>query len=277
MEAISSPEVAYSPFTEFTNVLRSEFTKLRSVRSTYWTLFAAVVFTIGLGVLGAFVVPAHLQAHDRATFNATRLSLSGVNLAQIAVGVLGVLIITNEYGTGMIRATLSAVPQRRLVLAAKGVVFAAVALVVGLIASFIAYFVTQAILSGQHPAAFAGRQLQSSLSDPGVLRAVAGAGLYLAVLGLLGLGLGAIIRVSAGAISALFGLLFVLPIFSAAALPQSWQNTINPYLPFNAGSDIFKVRLDPTDLAPWAGFGVFCIYAAVALAVACVVISRRDA
>jgi ABC-2 type transport system permease protein len=277
MEAISAPQAVYSPASEFANVLRSEFTKLRSVRSTYWTLFAAVIFTIGLGVLGAFVVPAHLQAHDRVTFDATRLSLSGVNLAQIAVGVLGVLIVTSEYGTGMIRATLSAVPQRRMVLAAKGVVFAAVALVVGLIASFVAYFVTQAILSSQHPAAFAGRQLQSSLSDPGVFRAVAGAGLYLAALGLLGLGLGAIVRVSAGAISALFGLLFVLPIFSAAALPQSWQDTINPYLPFNAGREIFTVHPDAGDLAPWAGFGVFCIYAAVALAVACVVISRRDA
>jgi ABC-2 type transport system permease protein len=277
MEAISAPHAVYSQRSEFVNVVRSEFTKLRSVRSTYWTLFAAVVFTVGLGVLGAFVVPAHLEGHDRLTFNATRLSLSGVNLAQIAVGVLGVLVVTSEYGTGMIRATLSAVPQRRLVLAAKGVVFAATALVVGLLASFVAYFVTQAILSGQHPAAFAGRPLQSSLSDPGVFRAVAGAGLYLAALGLLGLGLGAIIRVSAGAISALFGLLFVLPIFSAAALPQSWQDTINPYLPFNAGREIFTVHPDPGDLAPWAGFGVFCIYAAVALAVACVVIKRRDA
>jgi len=277
MEAITAPEAAYSPMANFGNVVRSEFTKLRSVRSTYWTLFAAVFLTIGLGVIGAFVVPAHLQGHDRFTFNATRLSLSGVNLAQIAIGVLGVLVITSEYGTGMIRATLSAVPQRRLVLAAKGVVFAATALVVGLLASFVAFFVTQAILAGQHPAAFAGRSLEASLSDPGVLRAVAGAGLYLAVLGLLGLGLGAIIRASAGAISALFGLLFVLPIFSAAALPQSWQDTINPYLPFNAGRDIFTVHADPGGLGPWAGFGVFCIYAVVALGIACVVISRRDA
>jgi ABC-2 type transport system permease protein len=277
MEAISTPELAYSPLSNFGNVVRSEFTKLRSVRSTYWTLFATVLFTIGLGVIGAIVVPAHLQFHDRTTFNATRLSLSGVNLAQIAIGTLGVLIVTNEYGTGMIRATLTAVPQRREVLAAKGLVFAAVALVVGLFASFAAYFLTQAILSGQHPAAFAGRQLQSSISDPGVLRAVAGAGLYLAALGLLGLGLGTIIRVSAGAISALFGLLFVLPIFSAAALPQSWQNTINPYLPFNAGREIFTVSPGSGNLSPWGGFGVFCLYGVIALAIATVVIRRRDA
>jgi ABC-2 type transport system permease protein len=277
MEAITTPQVSYGAMAEFSNVLRSEWTKLRSVRSTYWTLLVAIFLTIGLGALGAAFVPNHFRGRDAATFNATRLSLSGVNLAQIAIGVLGVLVITNEYGTGMIRATLSAVPQRRLVLAAKGVVFAATALVVGLLASFAAFFVTQAILSGEHPAAFAGRQLQASISDPGVFRAVAGGGLYLAALGLLGLGLGAIIRVSAGAISALFGVLFVLPIFSAAALPQSWQNTINPYLPLNAGGDIFKARLDSGDLGPWSGLGVFCIYVAVALAVGCVVITRRDA
>ena len=177
----------------------------------------------------------------------------------------------------MIRATLSAVPQRRVVLAAKGVVFAVVALLTGLLASFVAFFVVQAILSGQHPAVFAGARLQASISDPGVLRAVAGAGLYLAALGLLGLGLGAIIRVSAGAISALFGVLFVLPILSAAALPQSWRDTVDPYLPLNAGGAIFTLHRDPTALAPWAGFGVFCLYVAIVLAIACVVIDRRDA
>jgi ABC-type transport system involved in multi-copper enzyme maturation permease subunit len=277
MEAASLPLEHYSSTSNFANVLRSEFTKLRSVRSTYWTLFAAVALIIGIGAIAAGVVPGHLRADDRLTFNGTRLSLSGVNLAQIAVGVLGVLVITSEYGTGMIRATVSAVPQRRMLLAAKGVVFAVTALIVGLVASFIAFFVTQAILSGQHPAIFGARQLQSSLSDPGVFRAVAGAGLYLAVLGLLGLGLGTIIRASAGAISALFGLLFVLPILSETILSSSEQNTINPYLPFNAGREIFTVHPDSGSLGPWSGFGVFCIYAVVALVVASIVISRRDA
>ncbi len=277
MEATNAPQAAYGPAAEFSNVLRSEFTKLRSVRSTYWTLLVALVLTIGLAAITAVVVPGHLHLDDRATFNGARLSLGGVNLAQIAIGVLGVLVITSEYGTGMIRATLSAVPQRKMLLAAKGVVFAVTALIVGLVASFAAFFLSQAILAGQHPAAFAGAHLQSSISDPGVLRAVAGAGLYLAVLGLLGLGLGAIIRASAGAISALFGLLFVLPIFSAAVLSPSQQNTIDPYLPFNAGRDVFTVHTGSGDLGPWSGFGVFCIYAAVALAIACVAITRRDA
>jgi ABC-2 type transport system permease protein len=271
MEAIASPQVSYSPLSNFGNVLRSEFTKLRSVRSTYWTLFAALVFTVGLAAIGAIVVSgnyATFNAHEKADFNATRLSLGGVNLAQIAIGVLGVLVITSEYGTGMIRATLSAVPQRRTVLAAKAIVFAATALVVGLVASFIAFFIGQAILSSQ--------SIQASISDPGVFRAVVGGGLYLAALGLLGLGLGAIIRASAGAISALFGILFVLPIISAL-LPQSWQDTINKYLPFDAGRQIFSTTHDSGVLGPWAGYGVFCLYAAIVLAVAAVLINRRDA
>ncbi len=272
MQAIASPQISAGPRSNFPNVLRSEFTKLRSVRSTYWTLFAAVLFTIGLAAIGAIFASgnyAHFNVREKADFNPTRLSLVGVNLAQIAIGVLGVLVITSEYATGMIRATLGAVPQRRTVLAAKAIVFAATALVIGTVASFVAYFVGQAILSGQH--------LQSSIGDPEVLRAVFGGGLYLAAIGLLGLGLGAIIRVSAGAISALFGILFVLPIISTVALPQSWQDTINPYLPGDAGRQIFAVQHSATSLAPWAGFGVFCLYAAVALAAAAVLINRRDA
>ncbi len=271
MEAISTPPVSYGPLYNFGNVLRSEVTKLRTVRSTYWTLFAAVVFTIGISAIGAIFTAnnyAHFNAREMANFNPTERSLGGVNLAQIAIGVLGVLVITSEYGTGMIRATLSAVPQRRLVLAAKALTFAVTALVIGTIASFIAYFLGQAIFTGQAP--------HSSISDPGVLRAVFGGGLYLAAIGLLGLGLGAIIRVSAGAISSLFGILFVLPII-AALLPQSWQDTIDPYLPLNAGRQIFSVAHDTNVLSPWAGYGVFCLYAAIALLIAAVLINRRDA
>jgi ABC-2 type transport system permease protein len=262
---------APGPLASFPSILRSEFTKLRSVRSTYWTLFAAVVFTIGLSVIAALVVSgnyAGFSPRRKADFNATQLSLGGLNLAQIAIGVLGVLTITSEYGTGMIRATLSAVPQRRTMLAAKGIVFAATALAIGLFASFVAYLLGQALLSGQAPT--------TSLGDPHVLRAVVGGGLYLAALGLLGLGLGAIIRASAGAISALFGLLFVPPIIMAL-LPQSWQDTIDPYLPFNAGHQVFSVTHDAGSLGSWSGYGVFCIYAAVALALGAFLLHRRDA
>ncbi len=252
-------------------VVRSEYTKLRSVRSSYWTLLAAVVAIVGLGaVLCATYIGHydHIRASERASFDPTSFSLNGMLLAQLAVGVLGVLLITNEYTTGMIRATFAAVPQRRTVLAAKALVFTVVTLVVGEVACFAAYLIGQSILSSKH--------IESSLSDPGVLRAVIGGGLYLAVLGLLALGLGTLIRHSAGAIAALFGLILVLPGI-AHALPQSWQDHVNQYLPSNAGTQIWHIRLDPHTLSPWAGLGVFCIYAAVALAAGALLLSRRDA
>lgn len=253
------------------DVLRSELTKFRSVRSTYWTLLATVAAIVGLGaLLCTFYVGHydHIRAGERATFEPTSFSLNGLVLAQLAVGVLGVLLMTSEFGTGMIRATFAAVPQRRTVLAAKAVVFTVVTLIVGELACFIAFFIGQGILSSKH--------IQASIGDPGALRAVIGGGLYLAVLGLLALGLGAIIRHSAGAIAALFGLLLVLPGL-AHALPQSWQDSVNQYLPSNAGQQIYHIRLDPHTLQPWAGLGVFCVYAALALGVAALLLMRRDA
>lgn len=236
----------------FTHVLRSELLKLRSVRSTFWTLVSAVVFNVALAALAAGFIAGRLNAHEKQTVDAIRLSLAGVHFSQIAFGVLGVLVISSEYGTGMIRATLSAVPQRRAVLAAKAIVFTVTALVIGTASSFAAYFAFQASLSGD--------SLRSSLSDPGVLRAVTGGGLYLAALGLLGFGLGAIIRASAGAIATLFGLLFVPPIL-INLLPHAWQTTVGPYFPMEAGSQIFvATRHDPGALGAWSGFGVFCLY-----------------
>ncbi len=187
-------------------VLRSELTKLRTVRSTYWTLFTAVVAIVGLGAfLCAEYVGhyAHIRPEEKGNFDPTSFSLNGLLLAQLAVGVLGVLLITSEYSTGMIRATLAAVPQRRTVLAAKALVFIAVTVVLGVAACFAAFLIGQSILSSKH--------IEASLGDPGVLRAVIGGGLYLTVLGLLALGLGTLIRHSAGAIAALFGLVLVLP------------------------------------------------------------------
>jgi ABC-2 type transport system permease protein len=268
MEAIATPQTSSSPLAGFADVLRAEFCKLRSVRSTSWTLVAAVVSNVGLAALLAIFLPGQLSDNDKATFDATRVSLGGLHLSQIAIGVLGVLVITSEYDTGMIRVTLSAVPQRRRVLAAKAIVFTATALVVGIVACFAGFFVFQAFLSDA--------SLRSSLGDPGVLRAVTGGGLYLTVLGLLGLGLGAIIRGSAGAIAALLGVLFVPPLV-LELLPRSWQDTIGPYVPLEAGSQIFSLRRDAGALGPWSGFGVFCLYAAVALGVGFVLIDRRDA
>lgn len=261
----------------FGDVLRSEWTKLRSVRSTYWTLLAAVVVTVGISALVCSIYASQystMSASDRAFFDPTSFSLNGVFLAQFAIGVLGVLIITGEYSTGAIRSTLAAVPQRRTVLAAKATVFTAVTLVVGLVSCFAAFLVGQAILSTQG--------IQAHLGDPGVLRAVAGSGIYLAVLGLFALGVGTLIRRSAGAISALFGVILVLPVL-VQTLPSSWSNVIAKYLPSNAGQAIAQtVQAGPHSpggemLSPWVGMGVFCLYAAVALAFAAVVLRRRDA
>jgi hypothetical protein len=168
----------------------------------------------------------------------------------------------------MIRVTFSAVPRRRLVLTAKAIVLAVTALVGGIVASFAAYFVFQWLLTGD--------SLRSSIGDPGVIRALIGGGLYLAILGLLGFGLGIIIRSSAGAIASLFGLLFV-PQILVELLPSTWKTTIGPYVPMEAGSQIFSQHREAGALGPWAGLGVFCLYAAVALVVGFLLINRRDA
>lgn len=253
------------------DVVRSEFTKFRTVRSTYATLVAAFVAAAALGPVQCALYASrypNVDAHEKAKFSALGLSLNGIQLAQLAIGVLGVLLITSEYATGLIRATFGAVPQRRTVMAAKALVFTAATIIIGEIACFIAFFASQAFLSAKH--------LETHIGDPGVLRAVIGGGLYLAVLGLLALGLGTMIRYSAGAIATLLGMLFVLPGI-AGALPQAWQNTISQYLPSNAGQQIFAVRIKPFTLQPWAGLGVFCIYAAIALFAGAILLKRRDA
>jgi hypothetical protein len=251
-------------------VVSSEWCKLRSVRSTWWALAAAAAFNVVTAAVLGIVLPRVLSARQQAAeADPVRLSLGGLHLSQVAIGVLGVLVITSEYGSGMIRASLSAVPARRLMLAAKTAVFTTAALAVGLATCFGAYLIFQAFLP-------AGDAMRTSLGDPGVARAVTGAGLYLAVLGLLGLGLGAVLRSGAGAISALFGLLFVPPLIMTL-LPSSWQDTAGRYLPMNAAESVYIVHRQAHSLAPWTGFAVFCAYAAAALLTGFILISRRDA
>jgi ABC-type transport system involved in multi-copper enzyme maturation permease subunit len=187
--------------------------------------------------------------------------------AQLAIGVLGVLVITAEYATGMIRATLSAVPKRLPVLWGKALVFGAVALAVSLPAVFIVFFIGQAILWGQH--------INIGITHPGVIRALFGAALYLTVMGLLGLGLGAIVRSTAGGIAALAGIVFVLPPI-IGLLPSSVSNSIDPYLPSNVGGAVWTITPDPNTLAPWTGLLVFAAYAAASIAIAAFLLNRRD-
>jgi len=251
-------------------VALSEWTKLRSVRSTRWSLLATLVLVIGIGILACVVFEnrwPHLSPGERDHFNALRASLVGVNFAQLAIGVLGVLVITGEYSTGMIRASMSAVPKRLPVLWGKAMVFGAVALALSLPVVFIVFFAGQAILSGQH--------INISISHPGVLRALFGAALYLMVMGLFGLGLGAITRSTAAGISSLAALIFVLPPI-ITLLPTSTANAISPYLPSNAGGAVWTIHPDPNTLAPWTGLALFAGYAALSLVIAAVLLVRRD-
>jgi ABC-2 type transport system permease protein len=255
----------------FRAVVRAEWTKMRSVRSTMWTLAVTVGLAVGFGTLvGVSQVNGSdtLTPVQRLRFDPTSLSLSGLFLAQMAIGVLGVLMITSEYATGQIRATLGATPRRMTVLAAKAVTFVVVVVTVGLVASFSAFGIGQAIFSGKH--------IGVSLGDPGVLRAVVGGALYLAAVGALGLGLGTILRRTAGAIAALVGLLLVIPLVSTF-LPAAWSDHLTRYLPAQAGMSVFRVVPDATSLSPWTGFAVLVGYAALALIVGGLLLVRRDA
>ncbi len=276
--------------------MAAEWTKLWSVRSTMWTLAATVVAVVGLCALGTGTVSPSEIIEDP-----TRRSLIGIFLGQLIFGVLGVLVMSAEYGTGTIRATLSAVPRRPLVLTAKVLVFGAVAVVVSEILAFSAFAVGQAILSAKHAVGSKAAAVQhaqqfgvklphniqavlttgsASLGQPGVLRAVIGAGLYLTVLGLLALGLATIIRHTAGAISAFVGVVLVLPLI-VQALPASISNAVARYLPANIGLVMFSTAGAPDRIgyafSPWTGFAILLLYTVVILAIGCWVLVRRDA
>lgn len=252
-------------------VLRSEWTKLRTQPAALWALSVTVVLTVAAGILYSLLRvarPPHGAAAISA-FDPVAVSLSGVQLAQIAVGVLGVLLITSEYASGLIRTSLAAVPRRLPVLWGKAGTLAAVTVAVSLPAAFAAFAAGQSILGRQH--------LAVPFSQPGAARAIIGSALYLAVSALLGLGLGALLRSSAGGIAALLGLQFGLPIL-AGFLPGSWSQDIVRYLPATAGQAVTFARPDPSSsLPPWTGFGVFCLYAAVLLGLAAVRMRRGDA
>jgi ABC-type transport system involved in multi-copper enzyme maturation permease subunit len=249
--------------------MRSEWTKLWSVRSTRWSLLAAFGFTVGIAAIACAVVShhwPHMDLRERANFHPLEPNLAGVQLAQLAIGVLGVLIITAEYSTGMIRASFTAVPKRLPVLWAKAVIFATVTLGLMLPAVLIAFFVGESIFSGRH--------INVAFGAPHIARAVIGAALYLTVVGLFGLGLGAIVRNTAGGIASFAAIMFVLPPLMNV-LPTSWNNAASPYLPLAAGEAILSTT-PGNHLSPWVGLGLFLGYAVAAIALAAVLLVRRD-
>ena len=268
--APAGPQVS-SGRAGFAGTLRSELVKIRSTRSTYWTLVGLVVITVAVGALGSFAA-AH-NVDDGADFDPTNRSLDGLYLGQLVIAALGALTITSEYSTGMISISLTAMPRRAVVFAAKAVAFGLVALVTGLVTSFAAFFVGQALMSSKH--------INATLGQPHVMRAVIGGALFLTVCGLLAFGIGMIVRHTAGAVTASIALLLVVPLL-VTLLPVAWQNDVNKWVPTYAGAQIYATRPDPADPAmshmfsAWTGFGVFAMYAAIVLLGAMVAFRRRD-
>jgi ABC-2 type transport system permease protein len=248
-------------------VMNAEWIKLRTLRSSWYVLGGAMAAMIAVGIIVAYATTRSNWAHLKVEDTTASATLQGFYLVELLVGVLGVLFVSGEYSTGMIRSTFGAVPRRLPVLTAKSAVFGAVSLIAMTATSFATFFAAQVILSNHHHG--------HSLSDPGALRAVAGVGLLMALVGLLGGAFGWIVRSTAGAISALVSLLLILPVI-VGLFPGSFATTVAKYLPSNAGKAFVVSYHNPDLLAPWAGIAVFAAWVAAALVAAVVLIRRRD-
>ena len=253
----------------FRSAAQMEWLKLRTVRSTAWTGAVFAAGMIGLAILAlGHLHYASFSAADRATFDPVELGFAGLAVGQLAFGVLGALVITSEFSSGMIRATLAAVPRRPLLLAAKAAVLGAVTLAVGEVLAFGAFAAGEAVLRSPAP--------HATLGQPGVLRAVLMAGAYPALSALIALGLGALIRHTAGAICAVVGVLFVLPLL-AAPLGPSVLNTVQNLLPHVMANSMTAARPLAHMWSPWLSFALLCGYAAAALAAGSWALTSRDA
>ena len=253
------------------DLVRCEWTKLRTVRSTLWTLGATALVGLAASGIATGVTRAHwarMTATNRASFHPIEVSLIGVDLGgTLLLGIFGILVVSSEYATGTIRATLAAAPRRPMVLAAKVLVLGAVTLVAADLVAFASFLIGQALLTA--PAS------RAALASPVALRATAGIGLYLGVVALFGLGTGVLVRHTAGAISAYAGVILVLPIL-VSALPGRLQYAIERLLPLEIGSAMIN-NASPDGFGPWTGFAVLCGYTALLLGLGAVVLVRRDA
>ncbi len=253
-------------------LVRAEWTKMRTVRSTVWTLLAMAVITLGIAALAASTIASRWNTFSvvrRLTFDPTSMSLRGLLFSQLIIGVLGVLVMSAEYGTGTIRATLAAEPRRARVLIAKSAVFFVLAAVVGEVLAFGGFLIGQSLLTSPVP--------HATLTQPGVLRAVTGGGLVIAVLGLFALGLATIIRHSAGAITAYVGVLLVVPII-LQTLPSSFSQPILKFMPFTISNAMTSVASQGSSaFSPWVGFAILVGYAIVSLAIGGWLLAKRDA
>lgn len=268
-DPIVTRRVPVAPVTQV-SAIRSEWVKLTTLRSTWLTLGFAVLGMIAVGAIAGGATNAQwadMHPGELAHFNAVDTSLLGVNLAQLAIGVLGVLVVTGEYSTGMIRSSLVAIPRRTPVLAAKLGVFSVATLISMAVASFIAFFLGQALL-GTHG---------TSIGSSGALRAVVGVALFLTAVAVIAVALGFIVRSTAGGIATVVALFLVIPVIGNI-LPQTWQDHVLPYLPSNAGLSLYSVAPDlSAALSPLAAFLDLVVWAAVAVLIAVRVLRRRDA
>ncbi len=280
--------------------IASEFTKLRSVRSTYWTIFALVVLSVGIAAIAGAAAASQINNNvsNKSDFDATQASLIGFfEFGQLVIAVLGALVITSEYSTGMIRTSLTAQPRRGVVYAAKLIVFTSVTLVISVVTSFIAFFLGQSLLSGtgvsasvfhstrvplnfiQNGPESTGKLLDYVTVSPGtVLTAIIGSALFVTVVALIAFGVGAIIRHTAGAITTVVGLMFVVPII-IQVLPDTWRNDLMRFFPDAAGRAV-SVTLPGPNLHLWSTWPQFLVtvaYAAVLLAIGAYLFRKRDA
>ena len=271
-QSVRIPRLDATGRVAFRRVLLSEFTKLRSVRSTKWSLVVGFLLTIAFPVIFAFVTRSHwhsMSPGDRAGRHPLDIALAGVNVAQLAIAVLGVLLISAEYSTGSIRSTFTAVPKRLPVLWAKLAVYATISFILMVPSVLIGFFASQAILNRHHI-------LQISFGGSGVARSVFGGAVYVMLVGVLALGIGAIIRNTAGGIATFAGIFFVLPPLMNI-LPTSWNDAITKYLPSEAGRQLFSLHQGAHSLSPLWGGLLMVGYCAAAVAVAAVLFARRDA
>jgi hypothetical protein len=271
MSAITVPELGRTGRVTQARIVASEWTKFITLRSTLWSLGIGMLLTLAFPIIFAAVTGshwAHMSPHERADRHPLDIALAGVNVAQLAIAVLGVLVITAEYSTGMIRSTFLAVPRRLPVLWAKLGVYAVVAFVLTLPAVIVSFYTSQAILNRHHI-------LQISISAPGVLRTLVGAALYVLGVGVFALALGAIVRNTAGGIALFAGIFFVIPPLMNI-FPTYWNNAISKWLPSEAGRQLFALHRDPTRFAQWPSGAIFLGYCVVATAIAAVLLVRRD-
>lgn len=259
-----------NPTPNLASVIRSEWIKFRTVRSSVTGVVLTFVLTIGLGALVTSTIRSHWgerSALRRAIFDPVSTSLSGTLFAQFAIGVIGVLFVSSEYSSGSIRTSLAAVPRRLRLVAAKCVVLSIVVIIVAELASFITFILGQSIYSGVVPTA--------SLANAAVFRSVLFAGLYLTMLSLIGLGLGLILRQSAASISVFTSLLLIVPIITLL-LPQSWQNTMDRYEPSQLGQAMMSPTPATFSFSAWVALLVLAIYTAAIVGAGTAMLARRD-